>query len=138
MKNSLLAIIILFSTFAFGQGDSAATPKIGIKVPQGETIVIKGVSIKFLEVIEDSRCPTGVTCIWAGRAIVKVEVIANGKKEEKILTFGEVRPGEEKNTTLYNSGKFAINGLTLNPYPNSESTGKDTGYVLVVCEEKNK
>src|SRR5690606_39790357 len=89
MKNSLLAIIILFSTFAFGQEDSAATPKIGIKVLQGETIVIKGVSIKFLEVIEDSRCPTHVTCIWAGRAIVKVEVIANGKKEEKILTFGE-------------------------------------------------
>lgn len=138
MKNSLLAIIILFSTFAFGQEDSAETPKIGIKVPQGETVVIKGVSIKFLEVIEDSRCPKYVTCIWAGRAIVKVEVIANGKKEEKILTFGEVRPGEEKNTNLYNSGKFAINGLTLNPYPTSESTGKDTGYVLVVCEEKNQ
>lgn len=138
MKNSLLAIIILFSTFAFGQENSTETPKIGIKVPQGETVVIKGVSIKFLEVIEDSRCPKDVTCIWAGRAIVKVEVIANGKKEEKILTFGEVRPGEEKNTNLYNSGKFAINGLALNPYPTSESTGKDTGYVLVVCEEKNK
>lgn len=138
MKNSLLAIIILFSTFAFGQEDSAETPKIGVKVPQGETVVIKGISIKFLEVIEDSRCPKDVTCIWAGRAIVKVEVIANGKKEEKILTFGEVRPGEEKNTNLYNSGKFAINGLTLNPYPTSEITGKDTGYVLVVCEEKNQ
>lgn len=138
MKNSLLAIIILFSTFAFGQEDSAETPKIGVKIPQGETVIIKGVSIKFLEVIEDSRCPKYVTCIWAGRAIVKVEVIANGKKEEKILTFGEVRPGEEKNTTLYNSGKFAINGLTLNPYPTSEITGKDTGYVLVVCEEKNQ
>ncbi len=138
MKNSLLAIIILFSTFAFGQEDSTETPKIGVKVPQGETVVMKGVSIKFLEVIEDSRCPKYVTCIWAGRAIVKVEVIANGKKEEKILTFGEVRPGEEKNKTLYNSGKLAINGLTLNPYPTSESTGKDTGYVLVVFEEKNK
>lgn len=138
MKYSLLAIIILFSTFAMGQEDSTETPKIGIKVPQGETVIIKGVSIKFLGVIEDSRCPKDVTCIWAGRAIVKVEVIANGKKEDKILTFGEVRPGEEKNTTLYNSGKFAINGLALNPYPTSESTGKDKGYVLVVCEEKNQ
>lgn len=138
MKNSLLAIIILFSTFAFGQEDSAETPKIGVKVPQGETVIIKGVSIKFLEVIEDSRCPKDVTCIWAGRAIVKVEVIANGKKEEKILTFGEVRPGEVKNTNLYNSDKFIINGLALNPYPTSEITGKDKGYVLVVCEEKNQ
>lgn len=138
MKNSLLAIIILFSTFAFGQEDSTETPKIGIKVPEGETVNIKGVSIKFLEVTEDSRCPKDVTCIWAGRAIVKVEVIGNGKKEEKILIFGEVRPGEEKNTNLYNSGEFAITGLTLKPYPTSEITGKDKGYVLVVCEEKNK
>ncbi|MBK5212731.1 MAG: hypothetical protein JJE55_03600 [Flavobacteriaceae bacterium] len=137
MKNSLLAILILFSTFAFGQEDSTETPKIGVKLPMGETIVLKGVSLKFLEVLEDSRCPTGVTCIWAGRARVKVAVTSNGKTEEKILTFGEVRPNEEKNTNLYSSKEFAINGITLNPYPTSESTGKDTGYVLLVCEEKN-
>ena len=137
MKNSLLAIIILFSSFAFGQEDTPETPKIGIKVPKGETVVLKGVSIKFLEVVEDSRCPKGVDCIWAGRAIVKVEVTSNGKTEEKTLLFGEVRPGEEKNTNLFSSAKFAINGLTLNPYPTSESSGKDTGYSLLICEEKN-
>ncbi|OAD91097.1 hypothetical protein A7A78_04605 [Aequorivita soesokkakensis] len=137
MKKSLLAIIILFSTFAFGQNDSVETPKIAIKVPKGETVVVKGVSIKFLEVLEDSRCPTGVTCIWAGRAIVKVEVTSNGNKQERTLTFGEVKRGEEKNTNLYSSAEFSINGLTLNPYPTSESTGKDKGYVLLICEEKN-
>lgn len=137
MKNSLLAIIILFSSFAFGQEESAETPKIGIKIPKGETVVLKGVSIKFLEVVEDSRCPEGVNCIWAGRAIVKAQITSNGKTEEKILTFGEVRPGEEKNTNLYSSTNFSINGLTLNPYPTSESSGKDKGYVLLICEEKN-
>ncbi|SRX52717.1 hypothetical protein AEQU1_00586 [Aequorivita sp. CIP111184] len=138
MKNSLLAVLILFSSFAFGQEESAETPKIAVKVPKGETVILKGVSIKFLDVVEDSRCPTGVTCIWAGRAIVKVEVTSNGTKEEKMLTFGEVRPGEEKNTNIYSSSKFSINGLTLNPYPTSESTGKDKGYVLLICEEKNE
>ena len=137
MKNSILAILILFSTFAFGQEDSTETPKIGIKLPIGGTTVLKGISLKFMEVLEDSRCPTNVTCIWAGRARVKVAVTSNGETEEKILTFGEVRPNEEKNTNLYSSKEFAINGITLNPYPTSESTGKDTGYVLLVCEEKN-
>src|SRR5690554_4216237 len=121
MKNSLLAIIILFSSFAFGQEESAETPKIGIKVLKGETVVLKGVSIKFLEVVEDSRCPEGLTCIWAGRAIVKAEVSANGKKEIKTLIFGEVKPGEEANSNLYSSDEFAINGLTLNPYPTAET-----------------
>lgn len=137
MKNSLLVIVILFSSFAFGQEESAETPKIGVKVLKGETVVLKGVSIKFLEVTEDSRCPKDVTCVWAGRAIVKVEVSANGKKEIKTLIFGEVRPGEEPNTNLYNSKEFAINGLTLNPYPTSDTAGKDSKYTLLVCEEKN-
>ena len=136
MKNPLLAILILFSTYAMGQNNSAETPKIGIKIPLGKTLEFKGVSIKFLEVMEDSRCPKDVTCIWAGRAIVKAEVTIGVKKEEKTLIFGEVRPGEEKNTTLYTSREFAIEGLTLNPYPTSQSS-EDTNYVLVVSEKKN-
>ncbi len=138
MKNSLLAIIILLSSFVFGQEESVNAPKIGINIAMGETVVVKGVSIKFIEVVEDSRCPTDVTCIWAGRAKVKVTVTSKGKMEEKILTFGEVKANEEKITNLYNSKDFAINGLTLNPYPTSESTGKDAGYSLLICEEKNR
>src|SRR5690554_6743820 len=114
MKNSLLPILILFSLAGFGQNDSMGAPKIGIKVPDGQTVVISGISIKFVEVLEDSRCPTDVECIWAGRARVKVSVSSNGKETEKILTFGALRPGEEKNTNLYSSSEFAINGLTLN------------------------
>lgn len=137
MKTSLLALIILFSSFVFGQEKTPETPKIGIKVPKGETVVLKGVSIKFLDVVEDSRCPEGVNCIWAGRAIVRAEVTSNGKLEEKTLIFGEVKAGEEKNTNLYSSAHFSINGLTLNPYPTSEVSGKNKEYTLLICEEKN-
>ena len=137
MKYSLLSFLILFSSFAIGQNDQSKAPIIGVKVPLDESIVLKGISIKFVEVVEDSRCPKDVNCIWAGRAIVKVEVTANGKKEEKTLIFGEVRPGENKNTNLYSSNEFAINGLTLNPYPTAEHS-EDTNYVLLVCEEKNQ
>lgn len=137
MKNPLLTLLILFSTYAIGQNNSAETPKIGVKVPLGKTIEYKGVSIKFIEVLEDSRCPKDVTCIWAGRAIVKVEVMGNGKKEEKTLIFGEVKQNEEKNLVLYNSKNFTINGLTLNPYPTSLKS-EDTNYILLVSEEKNK
>ncbi|MGO3182443.1 MAG: hypothetical protein ACTIJ9_06385 [Aequorivita sp.] len=136
MKNSLLAIIVLFSSFAFGQEEIPETPKIGIKVPKGETVVLNDVSIKFLEVVEDSRCPEDVDCIWAGRAIVKVAVVANGKTTEKTMIFGAVKTDEEKNTNLYNSQNFDINGLKLAPYPTSKSSGKDTGYTLLISKEK--
>ena len=108
MKNSVYALLMLFSVIAFGQEDSAETPKIAIKIPLGETVVIKGIAVKFVEVLEDSRCPTGVTCIWAGRTVVKVEVGSNGNKREKTLIFGETKRGETKDTNLYSSSEFAI------------------------------
>lgn len=137
MKYSLLSLLILFSSFAIGQNDKAKPPVIAVKVPLEGTVVLKGVSIKFLEVVEDSRCPKGVNCIWAGRAIVKVEVTADGKTNKETLIFGELRPGEKKNTTLYSSNEFAINGLTLNPYPSVENS-EDTRYALLINEEKNQ
>lgn len=137
MKYSLLSYLILFSAFAMGQNQSAETPKIAIKVPLGETVTVKGVSVKFLEVLEDSRCPEGANCIWEGRAIVKVRVSANGNSGEKILLFGALMPGEEKNTNIYSTDAFAINGLTLQPYPKADS-GKEKNYELLICEEKNR
>lgn len=138
MKYPLLSLLILFSSFGFGQNEEVKPPVIAVKVPLDQSVVLKGVTIKFLEVIEDSRCPKGVNCIWAGRAIVKVEVTANGQTNEKTLILGETRPGENKNTNLYSSSDFAINGLTLDPYPSVENAGEDTDYVLLVCEEKNQ
>ncbi|SDW23638.1 hypothetical protein SAMN05216556_103135 [Aequorivita viscosa] len=135
MKYSLLSILILFSSFAFGQNEKANPPVIAVKIPLNESIVLEGVSIKFLEVLEDSRCPEGVSCIWAGRAIIKVEVTADGRTNEETVIFGELRPGEKKNTTIYSSSKYSINGITLNPYPTVENS-EGTSYVLLVSKRK--
>lgn len=32
------------------------------------------ITAKYLRIIEDSRCPEGVTCVWQGLAIVEIEV----------------------------------------------------------------
>lgn len=138
MKNPIFNLIFLFSALGFGQKNASETPKIAIKIPLGQTVSVKDVSITFLELVEDSRCPEGVDCFWMGRAIVKVKVTANGKSEEKTIIFGALRPGEEENTNLYSSADFAINGLSLKPYPTAESAGNINNYVLLICEEKNQ
>lgn len=40
------------------------------------------ITVKFIEVLEDSRCPPHVTCIWAGNAKVKMSV-KKGRKAAK-------------------------------------------------------
>jgi hypothetical protein len=42
----------------------------------GQTVVIEGgkLNIEFLEVVEDSRCPRNVTCIWQGQAVCSLQI----------------------------------------------------------------
>lgn len=77
----LLSILpVILTTFA-GCAGNAAIVKAGI----GETFVLgigqtaritdEEMEITFKEIIGDSRCPTGVTCIWAGVASALVTIV---------------------------------------------------------------
>jgi len=137
MRNTLFILFVLISSFVFSQEDTVESPKIAIKIPLGETITLENHSIKFVEVLEDSRCPENTTCIWAGRARVLVEVSKNGKVSfEKIIIFGKVNQGESDDKELVSNSNSKVIGLTLNPYPNSEEAVKGDTYVLLVYVEK--
>lgn len=41
------------------------------------------VAIKFVAIVEDSRCPVGTTCVWAGNAKVKLAV-SRGKNRRTV------------------------------------------------------
>ena len=45
----------------------------------GQSLDFEGRSIRFKKLISDSRCPKGVTCIWAGEAKVLVEILDDGE-----------------------------------------------------------
>ncbi len=44
----------------------------------GESSVWEGLTIEFTAVVEDSRCPIDVTCVWAGRVVVAVRLWQGG------------------------------------------------------------
>ncbi|MCI0652979.1 MAG: hypothetical protein L0Y39_00665 [Methylococcaceae bacterium] len=53
--------------------------------------------IQFKAVLEDSRCPANVVCVWAGNAKVEFEILdADGQNKTVILNTEE----EPKATTL--------------------------------------
>ena len=56
----------------------------------GQTVRIGPHSVTPLAVVEDSRCPTGVQCPWAGR--VRVNARVDGQPRE--LTLGQPGPVE--------------------------------------------
>ncbi|MEZ4857236.1 MAG: hypothetical protein R2781_00315 [Flavobacteriaceae bacterium] len=132
MKKLIFIFALLVSFIINAQEDSSQTPKIAIKIELGETIKLPGVSLKFAAVVEDSRCPKNTHCIWAGRAVVLVDVEANESKEQKKIYLGETRNNEPTSKTLFSKENYSIEVIALKPYP--EDGKEKTAYTLLVCE----
>jgi hypothetical protein len=80
----------------------------------GQRAFIDGenLEVKFKEVIEDSRCPKGVTCVWAGRVTCVVELTQAGVSNQMSLT----EPGlaDEYSRERYEGYELAFH---VTPYP---------------------
>ena len=56
----------------------------------GETAYVGGLRVQPVELLEDSRCPASVQCIWAGRVRVLVDITrGDGAHQQRDLTLGE-------------------------------------------------
>lgn len=117
MKHLLFIVAVLFSTMVFAQDSTTVkveTPKIVNKLQFGKTASFNDVEVKFVELVSDSRCPEGVSCVWAGEVVIKVDVIKNGKKlETKEMTFNALGKGND----IYVSEGLTITGVNISPYP---------------------
>lgn len=62
------------------QNGAAAAPGV-VSVRLGETARLGGVTVRPIAVVEDSRCPRDVDCIWAGRLRLRAAVSGVGETE---------------------------------------------------------
>ncbi len=83
----IMKILFLTAVLTLGLGGlfsaNAAEPEtLVVNVGQQKTSVRGKIKVKVVEVAEDSRCPVGTTCVWAGNAKIKI-TLAKGKKAAK-------------------------------------------------------
>ena len=82
-------------------GCATAPPvQAGPTAALGQTTYVNGLKLRPLEVIEDSRCPTNVVCVWAGRIIVRTEVIGGSWHKTLDLELGKPQPVADGAVTL--------------------------------------
>ena len=55
-----------------------------LKHDQTALITPESLYVRFINVVEDSRCPVGVNCIWAGQAVIELVVSFEGEEPELI------------------------------------------------------
>ncbi len=60
-------------------------------------------------IVEDSRCPINARCVWAGRSIVRTDVVGPGWRETLTLTLGQrfTTHGRALALTTVEPGKMA-------------------------------
>src|SRR4030042_1535090 len=85
---AFLAIVLTASGCGIGLSDIQVRLNKEFSLSLGQRALIAGenLGIRFEEVTEDSRCPRGVTCIWAGRVTCMVEITQAGSSYRMALT----------------------------------------------------
>jgi hypothetical protein len=83
----------------------------------GQDAVITGEKLRlhFDEVLEDSRCPTQVECVWTGQARIAI-VVQLGESAPKTLAFN-TNPAPGQNLQAAQVGEYMIKLLSLEPNP---------------------
>ena len=133
--NKLYILAIFSFTFLLSTAQEndkiKSVPQIVTKMPLGKSIQLGHKAIRFAEVLEDSRCPSDVTCVWAGQAKIKIEILENNKViEEKILTFGAKGINPEKTSEILTTDEKILLGYNISPYPKSSSKIPQSEYTL--------
>jgi len=123
--------LCLFSGASFAQ--ESAHPSLGeefeLAVHQTAQISADNISVTFQEVLEDSRCPVDVTCIWAGLAEVSLQVAVSGQEREISLSTS---PPE--NSAVFENYTFLL--ISVRPVPRSDQTMDRSAYFVTVRVDK--
>lgn len=80
---ALLALTATSGCLRYNIDNSVAHARLG------QVAVLGDVSIAPIEVLEDSRCPETVQCVWAGQLVVSANVTDRGSSKLRELTLSE-------------------------------------------------
>jgi hypothetical protein len=109
---------------------SAAAPGLGdeftLRVGQSAAITELGLWMRFNQVVDDSRCPANVVCVWEGDGAVLMEVAPlNGDSKESVLHTSV----EPHSIPL---GRAELRLVKLDPYPAASGAIDPNAYVVTL------
>ena len=121
MKTTNLFIFFILAALSFSCEKSENRNPLdfqlgqSFELPFGDTgnCTCGGLSVAFADVLEDSRCPTSVICVWEGQARVQLNVqIADGQN-----TIELIRRAGHDDLARDTVDNFVFELLEVSPYP---------------------
>jgi len=128
MLTILLTLMAFFVLWTAAPGQ-ASTPQGGSALPRNvemrpgdRALFPDGQHIEFIGVVEDSRCPADVFCIWQGRAVIEFEVAG---QRMRVTFIG----GESVSEPV---GGYAVTVGDVQPYLLASQPTEDADYRVTV------
>jgi hypothetical protein len=113
MKRTITTIFaVLLSLTAMSVAAAAQTDRtLTLRVGDQKKVTDEKLKIRFAEVVEDSRCPKGANCVWAGNAKMKITYrVGNGAEESVEINTSTGRTG-------FRAGNYAFTFVSLTEKP---------------------
>ena len=107
-----------------GSGSSGAEAGTRVELRFDETARHQDLELRWLE-LEDSRCPIGVACVWAGQIVATIEV-ARGVEESVELELVHRIKGPPATSRAFD---FELRLLGVDPHPKQGTTPERSDYV---------
>ena len=107
-----------------GSGSSAAEAGTRVELRFDETAKYQDLELRWLE-LDDSRCPIGVACVWAGQIVATVEV-ARGEEESVELDLVHRIKGPPATSRAF---EYELRLLGVDPHPRQGTTPERSDYV---------
>lgn len=84
---------------------------LSVRVNRQKSLGRNNLTIKFVSLVEDSRCAEGTRCVWAGNARIQVRITdARGRSQIFEMNTGTGAQGAS-------FGGYAVNLTSLEPRP---------------------
>lgn len=132
---AVLTAVMLLSSIPYVKAQSIpAQLDVPFELGLGEQAIVESehdIVVEFTEVIQDSRCPSDVVCIWQGQATISISVqVGNADPQEFMLTIGA---DESPAVTFW---QHSVELLGLQPYPQSSVQVEPEDYVATLVVSK--
>jgi len=128
-----LLSIVFAGALMGGRADEEACGSQSLDLRSGQDVSVaeQKLKIKFIGVREDSRCPVGVNCIWAGNARIALK-LAGGKGEAIEI---ELNTTTEPREASYEGYTVKLMNLAPRPVEGQKLDADDYVATLIVTKK---
>jgi len=102
-----------------------------LKVNQKALIESAGIAVSFDSVLEDSRCPEGVNCIWSGNAKIRLK----SSKRKQTPSTVELNTDAGPKSSSYLNYEIKLVGLKPRPKADAKVQANEYEAALIVTKK---